>query len=216
MANNIVVAVIGARPPLLAALAVPDLVARVASRFVISVVTGPLGAHQARIVTAAQGQAAAQAAGGAPSLGAFGPSSIERAIDSSTVLNNSTLVTTFTFSGNAGHPLASPGIPTPFTGSFSGIAVGGALSGGFDGSFSGDNTYPAGAGPTGGGISGNGVVRLRAGFVGTLTFTMGGSFVGSYSGTGTFTPTGSTFSAIGSVISPNIGTSSITGTAKPR
>ncbi len=82
MANNVLVAVIGARPPIVA-LAVPDLVARIAARFALPDVVGPLGSHLARVVSAAQGQAAAQVPTGAAAFQpGFAAALVERAVNS--------------------------------------------------------------------------------------------------------------------------------------
>ncbi len=150
MANNVLVAVIGRRPPILA-LAVPDAVDRVASRFVLLDVVGPLGAHLARHVAAHQSRARGDAGGG----GAFQAGelpSLSGLVNALTVATNQDVVINVTLSGFG-----------DFLGNFfdfNNSAIFGSVNGFFS---------PGGAGGVTGSLSGR--FRLFGG-PGTLTLTL--------------------------------------------
>ena len=190
---NAIVALIGARPPLLA-LALPDLVNRMMARFLVASGVGPAGAHASQQVSSAQGQAAAEGRGGGQGYGAPPPSLTGVIIPLS---NPGGLVTTATFSGFFS--------VSSFSASGSGFASPGALGGSFD--FQMDNTGAVGfspaplpvCSPCSGSLQGTARVRTPAGggpgtVIGSFSGPVvgGGTVSGAFQGNGSFTSGGST------------------------
>ncbi len=194
---NAIVALIGARPPILA-LAVPDVINRMMARFLVASGVGPAGAHAAQMVAGAQNQAVGEGRGAGagfavPSVAVL---ALERAITS---LNTGReLETIATFSGNFS--------VSSFSASGPGVASPGVLGGRFD--FTMQNTSPLSFSPPPaplcspsclGSLQGTAKVCTPSGggpgtVIGSFSGPVsgGGTASGTFQGNGFFTSGGST------------------------